>query len=349
MATRRNTSWLVLAVIAAFVAAGGPPSGASAQGSSLLERCWPTEALSVRPGERSPVRGAPGHSASIPKIDSSLLPAVTPSPIRGAVRRVDLPPGKKLVAITLDLCEQPGEIAGYDGPIFDYLRRNQVKATVFAGGKWLMTHGERAEQLIADPLIEIGIHGWAHRNVRGLEGAAQRTEIGAPLLSYAVRRTDLAKRQCAVDAPQLLAARPQRPVLTRFPYGACNPAALETTASLGLTAIQWDVSSGDATPTLPASAVAAHVLANTKPGSIILAHANGRGYKTAEALAIIVPKLKERGFSFVTVGELMAAGRPVIVPTCYDSRPGDTDRYDALFTGPRQQPVPSQKRTELVP
>ncbi len=295
------------------------------------------------------MRGAPGHAAAIPKIDPGVLPAVTPSPIRGAVRRVELPPGKKLVAITLDLCEQPGEVAGYDGPIFDYLRRNQVKATVFAGGKWLMTHGERAQQLIADPLLEIGIHGWAHRNVRGLEGAVQRTEIGAPLLSFAIRRADLSRRQCAVDAPQLLAARPSRPTLTRFPYGACNPAALSTVAELGLAAIQWDVSSGDATPTLPASTVAAHVLAHTKPGSIILAHANGRGYKTAEALAIIVPKLRERGFSFVTVSELMAAGRPVIVPTCYDSRPGDTDRYDALFSGRRPLPVPSQKRSELTP
>ena len=51
----------------------------------------------------------------------------------------------------------------------------------------------------------------------------------------------------------------------------------------------------------------------------------------------------------VTAVEGVLAGRPVIVPTCYDARPGDTDRYDALFTGPRQPPVPSQKRTELVP
>jgi len=349
MATSRNTHWLILAVVAALAMAGAPRHPAQAQGPSLLEQCWPADALAAWPRERTPARGTPGHNAPIPKIELDKLPAVAASYIRGAVRRVELPPGQKLVALTLDLCEQPGEIAGYDGPIFDYLRRNNVKATIFAGGKWLMTHGERAEQLIADPLLEIGIHGWAHRNVRGLEGAAQRTEIGAPLLAFAVRRADLSRRQCAVEAPHLLAALPSRPTLTRFPYGACNPQALETTANLGLTAIQWDVSSGDATPTLPASTVAAHVLAHTKPGSIILAHANGRGFKTAEALAIIVPKLKARGFSFVTVGELMAAGRPVIVPTCYDARPGDTDRYDALFSGRRPQPAVDQKRTELVP
>jgi hypothetical protein len=34
------------------------------------------------------------------------------------------------------------------------------------------------------------------------------------------------------------------------------------------------------------------------------------------------------GFEFVTVSELMAAGKPVVSPDCYDSRPGDTNRYD---------------------
>ncbi len=44
-----------------------------------------------------------------------------------------------------------------------------------------------------------------------------------------------------------------------------------------------------------------------------------------------IPALKAKGFEFVTVSELLAAGKAEIVPTCYDSRPGDTDRYDRLF------------------
>jgi hypothetical protein len=31
------------------------------------------------------------------------------------------------------------------------------------------------------------------------------------------------------------------------------------------------------------------------------------------------------------VSELLAAGRPVVASTCYDTRPGDTDRYDRLL------------------
>jgi peptidoglycan-N-acetylglucosamine deacetylase len=95
--------------------------------------------------------------------------------------------------------------------------------------------------------------------------------------------------------------------------------------------IQWDVSTGDPSPTTSAREIAATMINRTRPGSIIIAHANGRGHHTADALPAAIAGLRAKGFEFVTVGELLAAGRPVVVPTCYDSRPGDTDKYDKLF------------------
>ena len=74
--------------------------------------------------------------------------------------RVDLPPGKKLVALTFDLCETPGELAGYDGAIVDILRARRIKATFFAGGQWMASHKTRTGQLLSDPLFEVGTHGW---------------------------------------------------------------------------------------------------------------------------------------------------------------------------------------------
>ena len=68
--------------------------------------------------------------------------------------------GKKLVALTLDLCETPGELAGYDGAIVDILRVRGVKATFFAGGQWMASHKARTGQLLSDPLFEVGTHGW---------------------------------------------------------------------------------------------------------------------------------------------------------------------------------------------
>ena len=43
-------------------------------------------------------------------------------------------------------------------------------------------------------------------------------------------------------------------------------------------------------------------------------------------LAIALPKLKEEGYSFVTVSELIDAGKPVIATSCYQEHPGDMTR-----------------------
>jgi peptidoglycan/xylan/chitin deacetylase (PgdA/CDA1 family) len=317
---------------AAGLAIGAAPS--RAQG--LLEQCWPASALGARPEEKSPRRGAPGHAQSIPKV--ALAPAGKVAPeLQGSVRRVAVAKGRKLVALTFDLCEQPGEIAGYDGAIIDTLRAQDIKATFFTGGKWLLTHAERAQQLMADPRFEVGNHGWAHRNVRGLEGRALADEMLGPQAAYEATRAKLAARQCVAAAPQSLAQVPRRISLYRFPYGACNPQALAFAAEHGLVAVQWDLSTGDPDPHQPASAIVRAVVSHVRPGSIVLMHANGRGYHTAEALPALIAQLRAKGYEPVTVSELLAAGRPDITQTCYDARPGDTDRYDRLFTAFRTE------------
>ena len=63
-----------------------------------------------------------------------------------------------------------------------------------------MTHTERAQQLIADPLLELGNHGWAHRNVRGLSGRSLLDEIRGPEAAFQVQRLGLAASQCAAVA-----------------------------------------------------------------------------------------------------------------------------------------------------
>ena len=323
--SHRGTSPPLLSAVAALLLSLLDPAIAHAQ--TVLEQCWAPAALTARPEEIAPRRGARGHAQRIPDIKLQPFAPVTAN-LSGSIRRVVLPPGKKLIALTFDLCEQPGEIAGYDGPIVDYLRAHNVRATFFAGGKWLLTHPERSEQLMADSRFEIGSHGWAHMNVRGLSGLALADELRGPQAAYEATRARLAQRQCAAPA---LARIPSRISLYRFPYGACNAGALGATASSGLLAVQWDVSTGDPDPNQSAAAIAAAVSRQARPGSIVLMHANGRGHNTAAALPLLIPKLRAQGYQMVTVSELLAAGRPEIASTCFDAKPGDTDRYDRLF------------------
>ncbi|MFN3869770.1 MAG: polysaccharide deacetylase family protein, partial [Hyphomicrobiaceae bacterium] len=231
----------------------------------------------------------------------------------------------------LDLCEQPGEVSGYDGRIVDYLRREGIKATLFIGGKWLVSHEPRTRQLMSDPLFEIANHAAGHRNLRLLTGARLSEEIAAPQRAYEAIRERLAAERCLAAAPAAIERIPKRMALFRFPYGACNQASLDAVNDAGLLAIQWSLSTGDPWPGQSAKAIARAVLQGVKPGAIVIGHANGRGYHMAEALPLFIPQLKAQGYRFVTVSELLAAGTPEVVPTCYNARPGDTDRYDNLL------------------
>jgi peptidoglycan/xylan/chitin deacetylase (PgdA/CDA1 family) len=297
------------------------PAGAAESRSGVLQSCWNPALLAGHPDEKA--ARLQHHSVALP----NLPPPAEPGSVMGTVRRVHLPPGKRLVALTFDLCEGALEVAGYDGGVIDYLRANKVKATLFAGGKWMVSHGERTAQLMADPLFEIGTHGWAHANLHILSGDAVDQEIGGAVAAYDEARRALMTRSCAQGSPEL-ARLPEQPKLFRFPFGTCHPEALAAVARSGQLAIQWDVVTGDPDPGLTPEAIARAVLAETKPGSIIVAHANGRGAHTAEALPLFVPQLRARGFAFVTVSELLAAGTPEIAPTCYERHPGDNQRYD---------------------
>jgi peptidoglycan/xylan/chitin deacetylase (PgdA/CDA1 family) len=333
-----------------FGTGAGNTSAQSAFGdTALLAQCWRPQELAARASEERQVRG--DHRFDAPPPTQALATYVpVPAHLRGSIRRVKLPVGKKLVALTFDFCESPGQISGYDGAIINLLRAQGVPATLFVGGKWMRSHAERTAQLMADPLFELANHAEAHRNLRKLSGAALVREIEGPQSAYEAAREGLAQRACVAAMPDTMPAIPSRMTLFRFPYGACNSAALDAIHDRGLLAIQWDVSSGDSTPSVSASAMARSLTARIRPGSIVLAHANGRGVHTAAAMRILIPKLRELGYQFVTVSELLAQGTPEISATCYDSRPGDTDHYDgpAVLKAPAR-PTPATSKIEDAP
>jgi peptidoglycan/xylan/chitin deacetylase (PgdA/CDA1 family) len=315
--------------IAALLLALTMSSAPQAAETAASPQCWTEQALAGTDAERKHQRNR--GPIDLAALRQTVIPAATPVPpaLRGSIRSVDLHGGVRLIALTFDLCEENGYVSGYDGRIVDYLRAQGVKATFFAGGKWMESHPERTAQLIADPLFEIGAHGLRHRDMARLDDATLKEEIVLTDAAYARAKAALAARQC------LIGEEPPRPAehltLLRFPYGTCNPKALAAAAEAGQLAIQWDVVAGDP-GTVAAKTIADRIVARAHPGAIVVAHANGRGVNTAAALAMVVPKLKEQGYGFVTVSELLAAGKPVIASECYLNAPGDA-RYIARKAG----------------
>ena len=313
-------------IVATFALAAAALTSALAEDQGLLERCWTQEALSHSEKELKLGRATARFDLAALKEAPPDTATPVPPELRGSIRSVELPQGEKLIALTFDLCESGGGTAGYDGRIVDLLRAQGVKATLFASGKWLETHPERAQQLIADPNFEIGAHGLRHLDLSRVSSQAVNEEITLPQAAYDRARNALMARQCANDAAPAVNAPSERMTLMRFPYGRCNANSLAAVAEAGQIAIQWDVVSGDPDPRTSAKTIANTIFARAHPGAIVVAHANGRGRNTAEALAVALPKLKEQGYSFVTVSELLAAGKPVITAKCYLNNPGDVTR-----------------------
>lgn len=273
--------------------------------------CWTPGELAGTAGELALVKGAQAKRYAsqprppLPSDHGSPLPA----DLVGLITSVAVPRGQKPVALTFDLCEGPGELAGYDGGIVDTLRKRGAAATFFAGGKWLHNHPLRAMQLISDPLFEVGNHGYLHADLTAAtEAQAEREILGAQSEYRAVRENYLA---LACSTPEEAQRIPELPRVFRLPYGRPSPVALATASSLGLATIQWDVAPGDPSPGLSAGALSAEVLRRVRPGSIIVLHANAKGCHTAEALGVLLDGLASRGYNLVTVSELLSLGEPV--------------------------------------
>lgn len=191
-----------------------------------------------------------------------------------------------IVALTFDVGETPKQAAGFDEGIFQALVDNQAKATFFLGGIWMRNHPEETRRLAANPLFELGNHSWSHTDFPTLSEVDMIAEI-----------------LWANDILYQLTGESTR--LFRFPSGAYNDLALSVVGTTGMFAIQWDVVTADPVPDNEADNIIRIVMERVKNGSIIIMHANGRGWHTAEALPEMIRRLRMEGYILVTVSELL--------------------------------------------
>lgn len=299
--------------------------------SPVAASLWTDAELAGQPGEE---RQGPTHPPDISPPD--LLPpdraapllSIPPvaEPLRGNIRSVKT--RTKAIALTFDLCELSDRTSGYDWRIVDLLRRERVRATFYASGKWLRSHPVRAQQIMSDPLFEMGNHAWTHGNFGVLPEPRMREQIDWTQAQYALLREQLlasARFRASNRRPETI---PARLASFRLPYGRCSPAALDLLAARGLPVIQWSIVAAEGSSP---ERLAKGVLVAAKPGDIVLMHANGLGKGTAQALPAIVRGLQARGFTLLTVSELLGNGAPVAVSECYFERPGDNLALDAKY------------------
>jgi len=194
------------------------------------------------------------------------------------------------IAITFDACATHSKGYSFDRAVFETLKREQVPATIFVSGRWVELHADAMAELAASPLIEFGDHSYDHPHMRELPPEEMEREIAT---------TEAA-----------LARYGKRAVAFRPPYGEWSSQVLQVvTQRMQLPVVLWDVVSGDPSDKISANGIVRNVLTRTRPGSIIVFHINGRGWKTADAMPMVITQLRERGFRFVHLSELLAGPR----------------------------------------
>jgi peptidoglycan/xylan/chitin deacetylase (PgdA/CDA1 family) len=192
------------------------------------------------------------------------------------------------IALTFDACQSPDSPAGYDAAVVDALIRTQTPATLFLGGLWMKNHPVQTRALAENPLFELGNHSWSH---------ADFATLSPPEIEREIERTQALLRRLGG----------QQATLFRFPGGSHTDLALQTVSRRGLRAIQWDVVSGDPDPAVSTADIVREVMRQAQNGSIVIMHVNGWGHHTAQALPDVIRRLREQGYTFVTVSELLAA------------------------------------------
>lgn len=191
----------------------------------------------------------------------------------------------RAVALTFDACPT-SHVPGFSAAIVEYLVREHVPATFFVSGRWAESHPRELAQLEANPLFEIALHGYRHRKLIGASEAAVLAEI-----------------QDGQKALVRLGANPR--ALFRPPFGDQPHLLAAIARTAGVTPVLWDVAPGDPNPKETATDIERDVLRQVHGGSIIVLHVNGRGVGTTAAVPALVTRLREHGFRFATVSELL--------------------------------------------
>jgi peptidoglycan/xylan/chitin deacetylase (PgdA/CDA1 family) len=197
---------------------------------------------------------------------------------------------EKIVAFTFDACGgKNGD--GYDKELIDYLRNEKIPATLFVSGKWIDARYDTFFNLSKDTLFEIEDHGLNHRpcsldgeTIYGIKGTANAGE---------------AFDEIEANARKIEAITGKRPHFYRSATAYMNESGAALALRLGITPISYGILSGDAVANTPTAEIEDNVIKKIKPGAIIIMHFNHPEWNTNEALKIIIPKLREKGYRFV--------------------------------------------------
>jgi peptidoglycan/xylan/chitin deacetylase (PgdA/CDA1 family) len=212
----------------------------------------------------------------------------------------DLYTRQKYIAFTFDACG--GEKGnGFDQELINFLKRENVPATLFISGRWIDAHFSDFVTLGKDTLFEIENHGLNHRPC-SIDGESEYGIHGTSNVSEAFDEIE-------ANALKIKDITGCRPHFYRSATAFIDEACARLAHELGITAVSFQVLSGDAVRNTPVSVIEDNVIKNIRPGAIIIMHLNHPEWNTNEAMQKIVPELRKLGYHFVRLNDFKLANR----------------------------------------
>lgn len=231
--------------------------------------------------QTAPPSPSPDAQSATPAEEQPVKTFLAPGKYQGKiVRKVKLPNQEKVIALTFD-----------DGPwpnttlqVLDILKKNDIKATFFWIGRMIQESPEIAKRVVAEGHV-IANHTWSH-SYRWMNKAAAAREID--------RTADLIYETTGVKT-----------LYFRPPGGILTNGVADYAKQKNYSVIMWSNDSIDYRP-YPAKRLVNNVLRKVKPSDIVLMHdGGGNRSATVKALPEIISTLKQRGYKFVTIPELL--------------------------------------------
>lgn len=194
---------------------------------------------------------------------------------------------QKVIAFTFDACG--GRHSGYNKALIDYLRKEQIPATLFVTGIWIEKNKETFAELAKDPLFEIENHGLMHR----LCSTQGKSKYGV----HPTRDLGDVIDEMELNARKIQQLTGRRPIFFRSATAYTDELSLKVAQRLGMEVVSYDVLSGDAMRA-PAKKMKANILAGARHGAVVIMHFNHPEWPDLEAMKLVVPELRKRGFTF---------------------------------------------------
>ncbi|RUT01535.1 polysaccharide deacetylase [Dulcicalothrix desertica PCC 7102] len=187
----------------------------------------------------------------------------------------------KVIALTFD----DGPAPKYTQQILEILKQENIKATFFCVGEMVHYFPQLAKQEVAEGHV-IGNHTW-HHWLQKMNSQVAANEIES-------------------TATAIFEATGVKTSLFRPPYGALNNGVADYAKKNNYAVLMWSDDSQDyRRPSV--ARVVNNVLREAKPGGMVLMHdGGGNRTQTVAALPKIIANLKQQGYRFVTVPQLLA-------------------------------------------